>query len=62
MVTLIDMSIQAMEMAIVYFVHLGSSIFICLHKALTTICLCNMLPILSTRAIAFVVDFSIHIQ
>jgi hypothetical protein len=41
-------------------VHTAFSISICLPKPLTTICLlCSMLSIFSTRAIAFVVDFSI---
>jgi hypothetical protein len=62
MVTLTDMSIQAMErkLAIAYIVHTGSSISICLPKPLTIICLCSILSILSTKAIAFVVEFCIQ--
>jgi hypothetical protein len=64
MVTLTDMSIRAVErkLAIIYFVYSGSSISICLTKVLTTICLSSMLSILSTKAIAFVVDFSIQYE
>jgi hypothetical protein len=36
-----------------------SSVSICLHVALT-ICLCSMYSILSTKAAAFVGDFSIQ--
>ena len=63
-VTMIDdINIQAMgrKLAIAYFVHTGSSISICLPEILT-ICLCCSIYsiLLSTKDIAFVVDFSVE--
>jgi hypothetical protein len=62
MVTLTDMSMQSKKLKLVpaYFMHTRSSIPIRVPRALITICLCSILSILSTRAIAFVVDFSIQ--
>ena len=62
MVTLTDMSMQSKKWKLVpaYFMHTRSSIPIRVPRALITICLCSILSILSTRAIAFVVDFSIQ--
>ena len=62
MVTLTDMSMQSKKWKLVpaYFMHTRSSIPIRVPRALITICLCSILSILSTRGIAFVVDFSIQ--
>jgi hypothetical protein len=61
-VTISNVNIHTMDWKLVlaYFVYAGSSISICLPKALTTICLCSINSIFSTKAIAFVVDFSIQ--
>jgi len=62
MVTLTDIIIQVIEIKplITYFVNSGFSVSSILLPNALTICLSSILSIYTTKAIAFVVDFSIQ--